>query len=71
MKMNIVVKGWYLKPDFDNRFEIEWPHKVLPRIGEYIDIREFKDEPKLDRVYRVDMVEYGYREIYVCLTPIK
>ena len=71
MTLQIVIKGWYEKPDFNNRFAIEWPHYgVVPRIGEYIDIREFRDDPKMDETYSVMNVQYG-SEITVILQPLK
>lgn len=72
MEINIVIKGWYEKPKYPNRFKINWPHSVLPNRGDYFDVKPFLTEriDEYDHVYRVDMVQWD-TEIYVMLTPIK
>ena len=57
MKINLIIKGWYEAPKYKNRFEIEWPHPVLPIKGDPIDVRPLINEvecpPELDKYYVV------------------
>lgn len=71
--IHIVIKGYSGKPDFDNRFTIEWPFDTLPSIGEYIDIKTFMLDPdkRIQETYRVDMVQWTIDGPYLCLLPIR
>ena len=72
-QINIVIKGWYEKPPFNNRFTIDWPFSEFPSIGHYIDIRTFLLEPDdlISETYRVDTVQWNADGPYVILVPLK
>lgn len=72
-QVHIVIKGFYNKPDFPNRFTIEWPFDKLPSIGEYIDIKTFMTDPdeRINETYKVDMVQWAVEGPYIMLIPIK
>jgi hypothetical protein len=72
MKINIVIKGYYEKPEFPNRFTIEWPFSVFPSIGHYVDIKEFISSPdeRMQNTYIIDMIQWSIEGPYIMLIPI-
>lgn len=72
-QVHIVIKGYSNKPDFNNRFTIEWPFNTLPSIGHYIDIKTFMIDPdvRISETYIVDMVQWTAGGAFIMLLPIR